>query len=567
MPSTDTAKRSKNAKTVRNLAKSVSTKVIDELEDQGLPFLDEEEETEEIASTEEVFIQPAAQVIKNGGSPRFKIKKEGQFLTTVNHPYSWEQLQKDFGGGFYAVTCIDEKGRHVKTESQSVAEPPGRNGAGRDSGLGFQGHEQQNESNDFSNQLNSLSMWKTMSADVENKAQQAADRERSASQQMTQLMTTMMTAMMSTSEKSASGTQMMFLEMMKIQQQATKDISESTNRQIQAMNDRFEKLFSKKDDGISMHQLQKDLRDAEDRGYNKAEKIFELIEKKSEEKADLKAELMTAGEGDGSLLSGLTKNILPLLAKGFEAQQAQATLNAEAQARSQEQSQVQARRNAQARIPVEGRQFVPASTNGGQRSVVSDQRKERTAGPVSRPQPSPEQQLKFKEFVLSKVFEPIAEGLGSQKQPEEVAHNCVELLKKHKITAKDVVDNFSSSDIIKIALDLGLPEEVKPWLTEFYASVERMSLSGGARTGFQPSEERGRPASLASEGKNPRVVSPRTSERAARASSPLAPVPGVESPVKVVNSELVVEEKNAPIQTPPRANDAKIANSPGAEVS
>jgi hypothetical protein len=54
---------------------------------------------------------------------KYQIKRDGEILTTKRHPYSWVELQQEFGGGSYQVTAKSESNVYIKTQTQRVAPP------------------------------------------------------------------------------------------------------------------------------------------------------------------------------------------------------------------------------------------------------------------------------------------------------------------------------------------------------------------------------------------------------------------------------------------------------------
>lgn len=516
------------SKATKKLAKTVSKKVIEELDEQGLGLSSLDEHFEVESETDEgdfdVFIEPAQEVIAKQGSPRFRIKKDGQFLVTVNHPYSWDRLQQEHGGGFYSVTCINQKGQAVKTQSQTVAEPQEPKEEEDPTGFGFSQASGSGGSNSMSEFMKFATFLKMFMGDKEAKTQAATIAQATAGTESTKVIFQMM-------QENSKNSQQMFLEMMKMNQETAKAISENTTKMIQSMNDKFEKIVSKKDDGVSVHQYHKELRDAEDRGYDKAMKITELIEKKADERAVEKAELMSAEEGDGSLMSSLAKNILPIISKGLEAQ---------SEAAKAAQTQHQARQILNP--PPQQLRPLPPQFVPGQQPPPQQQQQ-----PARRQAPTPEQQAALKrrkqEYVLSKVLEPIAEGLGSEKEPFEVASTCLKILGQDKITAKDVVDIFSSQDIIEIARQIGLPVEADKWLSDFYNVIEGEALSAPRKA--KPTSKPTKTESV----KKPEVVNPEL----------------VTQPV--VQTATAEKEVNAPLQVVPNPNDAKTPDSVGPAIS
>ena len=72
----------------------------------------------------DVFEEGFRKAIALKDAPRYYIKKNSQFLTVKDYPYSWEQLQKEYGPGWYQVQCkARSNGRILKGQTEMVGDP------------------------------------------------------------------------------------------------------------------------------------------------------------------------------------------------------------------------------------------------------------------------------------------------------------------------------------------------------------------------------------------------------------------------------------------------------------
>jgi NCAIR mutase (PurE)-related protein len=122
---TQSSSNSAETPTIRN-------RINEELRNRGLADLDEEEELEqdeerqiEMGVKVNVFDYCEANFVQKGDVIQYDIDRNGQFVATKMHPYSWEQLQSEFGEGHYRVQA---KSAHTKAyrkqESRFVAAAP-----------------------------------------------------------------------------------------------------------------------------------------------------------------------------------------------------------------------------------------------------------------------------------------------------------------------------------------------------------------------------------------------------------------------------------------------------------
>ena len=75
----------------------------------------------------DVFVDADKKAKSRMTRAKFRIYRDGVWLATREAPYSWEKLQKDYGGGFFKVMAIDRNNLFLGSQQQEVAELPGQN--------------------------------------------------------------------------------------------------------------------------------------------------------------------------------------------------------------------------------------------------------------------------------------------------------------------------------------------------------------------------------------------------------------------------------------------------------
>lgn len=240
-------------------------------------------------------------------SPKYYIKKNSQFLCTKDYPYDWEKLQQEFGGGYYQVIAKRRSNGHfLKQQTEDIAGPQNVAPVTKEA----------DKKEDSSLALLAL---------VQQFQEQAAERTRtetnksengiaSVMQAVMAAQSNSMTMMMQMQQQSTQQFQSMMLELQKESRQTAK---ESNDKMLTL----FTTLLTKKPsdgEGITSLKLMELVHKAEERAETRATKNFELIERKADALAEMKAEAMNAGgdgEGEESFTKTLIKGFVPVMAQ------------------------------------------------------------------------------------------------------------------------------------------------------------------------------------------------------------------------------------------------------------
>jgi hypothetical protein len=468
--------------------------------------------------------------VKKGHQIQYMLKRNGEMICVLYHPYSWEQIQRKYKGGQYQVIAksLTTK-RYIKSETRMLADPTGgAEGSGEASPQFSQAQiqaqiEAQVKAHTPQQQAPSFMEIFSVMNSMSEKSKQAEKEAAAASSNST---TRFMQAFMQMSQSQAQATQQMMLEIAKMTQTMSEKMSLTTQTMFEKMESRFEKIVDKitsqpkKEDGIGMLELLKLQQDSQDKGFKFATQLTQIAEAKAQEKVELIEEMEErfGGKGSGekkSMTDTLIETMLPtisnalLQSKGaaqaapqIPQQQRRALPRAAnpnqgqrvarqntALARSgNPQNQNQGNRQAQA-------QGSPQASKGGgaahgqnaqaTQSVVSDKFGLGSIAIAPEPVkvPSPEIDHEFdqthfegptvdQDFIIAELAPVIGESLMNAVDPKTAAEACIEKLKVNNIGVKKLLELLSYDDMMKLVATYNLPPEANPWFSEVYGAFK-----------------------------------------------------------------------------------------------
>ena len=287
--------------------------------------IDGEEETQEFeedgaeltfAAAEaatDVFEEGFKKAMSMKDAPRFHIKKNSQFLTVKDFPYSWEKLQSEYGPGYYQVICkARSNGRILKSQTEMVGDPNEGKVESVDEGTAQTTHD------------NNLAVLGWLQQSQERAEQRAQALTKNNESSLAMVMQTVMTAQ----QESSKTMMQMMMEQSKQTQTLLLTIMQS-NQQPKGPDPMITLLTTlltkeKPKDGMQWGEVMKLMKDAERDAETRTKNMYEMIEKKSDALAEIKAEAMSGGEeGEESLSKTLLKGFVPVLSQIVAGQNAQ----------------------------------------------------------------------------------------------------------------------------------------------------------------------------------------------------------------------------------------------------
>jgi len=459
----------------RNSKRKTAKQVIDEAAEVAANFaveeLDEEANFEddgvelnfdpaEVAI--DVFEEGFKKAIAVKDAPRYYIKKNSQFLTVKDYPYSWEQLQKEYGPGWYQVQCkARSNGRILKSQTEMVGDPnEGKN------------LEVESDTTEIQEKTDNLAILGYLQQSQERADQRARETARQAENNTASMMQAFVQMMVENSKQNQTlmmeqsrQSNAMFMAM--LQQNQNKGPDPILNLLTTMIT------HGKKDDGFTYANVLKMVQDAEDRGEKRATKNFELIEKKSTELAEIKFEASASGGEDNETLSkSLLKGFMPILTQAMSNQNPQPGVIVQPQA------------NLAATQDYLTQQSLRPAIASNRPVVVNRPTVQRAPQPIMPPRPvvqnpSPLLTVEQKEAVFNFVGIDIGQAMLQRNQASTSAQDVVTKLENKGISRQTIAKGFTVEDFYGFA-DRYIPadslDEAKVWLKEFYEHIQGLAL-------------------------------------------------------------------------------------------
>jgi hypothetical protein len=407
--------------------------------------------------------------IRKGVPIEFVVKKNGNLKGVLEPPMDWLKLRKIYGPGSFTVIAkdkvkkvyvksrteyIDADGTTVSDVASEAAAPsfqigPPPSPSSSNDALYAMLERQDARAQDARAEDRRLQDDRRREAEIREEKREAAARE-SRKETMT-LLTGLGTAL---------GPKLMEMLAPKRDDTALDFYKEQMKAQNEKFDRMMERLLTPPKNEMDSLKLIGMLQEAEDRGWKKREKISEEID----EKAEIRAEEMTASKGDGeneSTLGTVLKSMLPgisaLLARGAQAPAAALA--------------------AQPPVEVVSEAASPATPPAA------------AAAPAAPAEPSPVDRTRASVLEILGPF--FMEQLtrinsGANIRPDAAARESLDLLKSKGFSQKRVIQLFPEDVFRQVIKQSGIPENFHSWFNEYYAALaqeKRAESPLRARTG------------------------------------------------------------------------------------
>lgn len=452
---------------------------------------------------------------KKGHQIQYVLKRNGEMLTTKYHPYSWEQIQKEFKGGQYQIVAksLTTK-RYLKSETRTLSDPV----RGVNDSVEVETAQKttvvQAPQPQGPNFMELFTLFQSM-----NEKQRVEARE--AARENAQLAQQNMLAFVEMMKSSQTGSQTMFFEIAKMTQTVSEKLAESQRAMFEKMENRFEKILDKVSQNqtsaktdkpeFGLLELMKMQQDSQEKGFQLFNKLSQIAEQKAAERVEMIEELRgdapESTKKEKSMTDTLIETMLPTIATALAGQGSVPTQTAQVaptrralpapQVRTAPHSNnaAQSRRTAQTNAPQTTRTTQNASTQGasvtsgttsrtvhGQTPVKRNALGLAVATPVAQtavkptaetPKPvetAPSASLKdkFTEILIPSF----GELLVNQAAPNVAAVEIVATLEKNGHNQTEFLSHVSLADLMGVVATFGLPDEANPWFTEVYAHIQ-----------------------------------------------------------------------------------------------
>lgn len=459
-------------------------------------------------NAQDIFEDFGEEAVKRGEVLKYLITKFGQHLITVDHPYSWELIRKNYGAGTYTVSArsslqhrfLKRETRVISGEHNQVVQaanppPPPPQGPSINEVLSLIAKQQESS--------------KREAEEARKMAKEEANVQLAS---MSQMFQTLVTVMAGKSEPKDDRAIELFKMQMEMQAKMNQQMMESTKEMIKTLSDKIEKIGSQKSDSMDAKSLIEMQERARKSGMEMMSEMTALAEKKAAEKTSLIEELReeiraSKGEDSGkkSMSESIIESMLPLVAgavaqKGLgvpaapppSAQQLALARKREAQVKALREKKLLEARNQkliQQEALKRGESLQTPDRGVGAEGASEEVKKENSEFPSSfgklgkAPrrevvEPLPEileGNTELRAYCEQNLPSILGQMMMESKDPEDASIEVINNLKNNGFSAKEFLVAIKAEDLTKVADDYNLPAEAKVWLNNLYGNIEKNS--------------------------------------------------------------------------------------------
>lgn len=455
----------------------------------------------------DIFADVGDELAKSGLFVQYIINKGGKHFTTEEHPYSWEKLQKERGGGHYKVIAKDQNKKYIKTQTKTLAEVPNDKAGANGSGGGDKPLST----------MEIFAMLKQGSQEAKDEARREASEQRTQFQEMMTalkpdnsgsdrllevmannskenltLITTMMTAMKPEAPKDNSSemTKMMF-DLNKSQTEMMMKMQENTMAVIKEMNEKQERNLEVLRGSLQVETPEPEFSavtvmqltaQAEEKGAQRVKDLYDLVDLKAAEKA----EFMTDKEPE-STTDLLLKNFLPILG---QVAAAKATAVPTPQQRrpvrptpAQIAQHNQKRSESAKRTAEEAKRKAAGTRNGNAHRPIAE-KSASILDQIEEIEQNPENgkivvdvqnRDKIVTLMAPMLLQAVNEGKGLDDIPE-IVDTSLRGLHEQGIDVFTIERDVSPETIDQMIVEYSLPDDFSKLLREYYAELIKRTV-------------------------------------------------------------------------------------------
>jgi len=447
----------------------------------------------------DLFEDVGEALAKEGIFVTYKIHKGGKYLTTEEHPYSWDRLQQDRGEGHYKVVAKENStGNYVRTQTRVLASRPADKIGGGDSAKGGSGREglsasdilalmKQNEkeakeearreAKEQKEQF--LSLLNTLKPDNSSTELLITMMQNSSKENMTML-TTMMQAMKPQDNTNQIMTMMM--EMQKTNMTMFQNMQTQTSQLIDKMDDKMERSLDRLASSLSQQPEPEftafKVMELQEQAAAKAEQRMQTLYDMIEAKSDEKAKFLSNKEPE-STTDMLLKNFLPMLGQVALNKTAVPNVPKAPVAQIEQKPSQAAQQTANAARNSSTKRREVAATSSSSSSVLDQlERIEKTGKPDKIDEKNRDAIIKI---ILPLLAQAIQQGKGLNDIPEVVNYS-IKTLHETGIEIDSIERDVTPETIDLMIEHYGLPEDFVVLLREYYAQLVRTARKIGENT-------------------------------------------------------------------------------------
>lgn len=423
--------------------------------------------------------------------------KNGALLCSREHPWSWKEIQEEFGGGVYRVQAKSVKfNRYIKQQTMRLHTPPGgvKPGASVTEFAFSQEAASAAPAQAAIPQGPSITeVMALMQAQNEQARQQAREsREQlmSTVSEIAKSFAPILAAFVTPRSSSSGGSEPGNFEMMKMMFDMVRESQRSGQEQIRLMIDEMKRTQPQVAQPTNPYELLAKMRADEEGLLERAIKLQDILNDKAAEIAESRASNGGGEEKEEDTIKLVLKALIPMAgAIGQQLVLNKATQAAPAAPPTPQPTTAMVPR--QAPTPQPKPQAAPAMRPISHEATVSvtpqkpkpaavitmKKPEERPAAPVtavaSAPQPSKES-MSVKEQIVREVVPYLQKVLmkmavGSITPAAVAAEESLKILAAKGITREIAMKEFTKEDLFVVVRTYKLPETVYPWFNEYYA--------------------------------------------------------------------------------------------------
>ena len=458
---------------------------------------------EEIAEFD-IFDFCENEFVKKGDFVQYTIKKNGATVGFKKHPYSWEKIQKEFGGGRFNIFAKSMlTGRIVKRQSMPVEDEMIDDK--KESGMGFnpsdmvaQIAEAVRPKNEGPNFMELFTMMNSQqeksrleSERASERAKQESDKSTSNLIQIMQQNTLMMLEMMKGNKKEDSSTVMM---------QMMQNFSEKMDARFERMLDKIQNSQGKKPE-FGLMEVLKLQQDSQDKGFKLYSQLNNLAETKAEQKIELIENYKSENSGTKekkSMTDTLIETMLPTIAGALAKSAVPAEVPVkQAIARPTPRPVLRpqpVQQTAKAQQPRPTTQAKPAQQTTQRNSIglpstkFNEPKKEviKEETKIIVPEVVLEEvtttlEQRYLNHVKEYLIPVLVEHLMEQTDTLTTARSVETCLIQNGSSRKEFVETVTLDGIMSLVSTFELPKEVNPWFEDIYANLKNESLASNGQ--------------------------------------------------------------------------------------
>lgn len=436
----------------------------------------------------DIFEDLGDALFMKGDKVKYSIKRNGEHIAMVEHPYSYEQLQEQFGGGSFQIICRSSlQKKFIKSQSRMIAAPIKK----------LEVKSEAPPEKKESSELSILALMQQMQEKSELERKREKEEAKIEAREREEKL-----------KAEANTTTMLMMKMMEQQQAAQQQFMTtlvtmmSGKREEPREDKRMDKMFDllltslldKKGKGESIDpiELMKLTQEAEEKGYRRAQEIREI----AEEQAEILA-ARNSGKEEGepeekeSVTQTLLKSMAPLFATAMMPGAAPRQMPQQAVKRVAVNPHLPARPApkplAAPKAPEAAKPAAPTPTPvaakpASTKPITGFAGLPTRSAITKKPEETVNQKKLIEETVITEIGKDLqANFFSGNFQPEATADSSMKILEAKGITPQQLCSQYTLSDMMEVAKAKGLPERINQYLERFYAHCQAKAAVGAGK--------------------------------------------------------------------------------------